>query len=79
MTPDEHQRWIRLESIFTPYARSKRDGLYYNNKNRGDVPTGQRFVHYTSAESALRIIKTKQIWMRNATCMSDYREIRVQT
>lgn len=36
---------------------------------------GAKFVHYTSAEAALNIIKTKQIWMRQATCMNDYSEI----
>jgi hypothetical protein len=34
-----------------------------------------RFVHYTSAENALSIIESKQIWMRNATCMTDYTEL----
>ena len=34
-----------------------------------------RFVHYTSAEAALGIIKSKRIWMRNTTCMADYREV----
>jgi hypothetical protein len=34
-----------------------------------------RFVHYTSAASGLQIIKTKQLWMRATTCMSDYREV----
>jgi hypothetical protein len=33
------------------------------------------FVHYTSAEAALNIISHKRIWMRNATSMSDYREV----
>lgn len=32
-------------------------------------------MHYTSAEAALGIIRSKRIWMRNATCMTDYREV----
>jgi len=68
MTPEEYQLLIRLESIFVPNARARRDALY-NNGERA------RFVHYTSAEAALSIIKTKRIWMRNTTCMSDYREV----
>ena len=32
-------------------------------------------MHYTSAESALSIIKSKRLWMRNSTCMSDFREM----
>jgi hypothetical protein len=34
-----------------------------------------RFAHYTSAEAALNIIRSKRIWMRNATCMTDYLEV----
>ena len=49
-----------------PYARKQRDALYERQK---------RFVHYTSAEAALSIIKSKRLWMRNTTCMSDYREV----
>jgi len=73
MTPEEYQLWIRLEGIFTPYARAKRDAFYHTDNNENPRP--QRFVHYTSAEAALSIIKTKRVWMRNTTCMSDYREV----
>jgi hypothetical protein len=41
----------------------------------GATSDRSRFVHYTSAESALKIITSKRIWMRNATCMTDYREV----
>jgi hypothetical protein len=64
--PPELQQAIQLESIFMPYARKQRDAFH---EKRG------RFVHYTSAEAALNIIRSKRIWMRNATCMSDYREV----
>ena len=74
MTPEEHQLWIRLEGIFTPHARAKRDAFYHID-NDSQVPSPKRFVHYTSAEAALSIIKTKRMWMRNTTCMSDYREV----
>ena len=58
----------RLRGILMPYATKKLQELY---KNRSYA----RFVHYTSAEAALQIIKTKRIWMRNTTCMSDYSEV----
>ncbi|MGH7104208.1 MAG: hypothetical protein ACREFJ_17640 [Acetobacteraceae bacterium] len=32
-------------------------------------------IHYTSAEAALSIIRSTRLWMRNLTCMSDYREV----
>ncbi|MDH3442856.1 MAG: hypothetical protein OEN50_02930, partial [Deltaproteobacteria bacterium] len=73
MTPEEYQLWIRLEGIFTPHARAKRDAFYGVDEKNAPFP--KRFVHYTSAEAALNIIKTKRIWMRNTTCMSDYREV----
>lgn len=68
MTPEQYELVIRLESIFMPNARARRDALY-NKQDRA------KFVHYTSAEAALNIIKTKRIWMRNTTCMSDFREV----
>lgn len=64
--PPDVRLGIQLEGIFMPYARKQRDALYERQK---------RFVHYTSAEAALSIIKSKRLWMRNTTCMSDYREV----
>lgn len=69
MSP-EMQTLIRLESIFMPHARARRDALYQNGQNEH-----AKFVHYTSAEAALKIIQSKRIWMRNVKCMSDYREV----
>ena len=57
-----------FEAIFHPFAKTKRDALYAQNPPA-------RFVHYTSAESALKIITSKRLWMRNTTCMADYREV----
>ena len=54
-----------------PHARKQRDALYAAEPD-GFAP---RFVHYTSAENALSIIRTKRLWMRNASCMADYREV----
>jgi hypothetical protein len=39
------------------------------------VRKNKRFVHYTSADAALKIIGSKRLWMRNTNCMSDYREV----
>ena len=66
---EENRNAMRLESIFMPHARKQRDKAHENP----DKPT--RFVHYTSAELALGIIKSKRIWMRNTNCMTDYREV----
>jgi len=68
MTPEQFELAIRLDSIFAPSLRGRRDALYNKQKQA-------KFVHYTSAEAALSIINTKRMWMRNTTCMSDYREV----
>jgi hypothetical protein len=59
----------RLEGIFQPFASTRREALHTPNS------PWVRFVHYTSAESALKIITSKHLWMRNTTCMADYREV----
>jgi len=66
MSPEEIEIAERLNVIFMPYAAERRAAM---QASKG------RFVHYTSAASGLNIIQTKAIWMRNATCMSDYREV----
>src|SRR5262249_38411311 len=58
----------QCEAIFHPLAKRQRGALYDQNPSA-------RFVHYTSAESALKIITSKRLWMRNTTCMADYREV----
>ena len=37
--------------------------------------TNTRFVHYTSAEAALKILRSREIWLRKASAMADYREL----
>jgi hypothetical protein len=34
-----------------------------------------KFVQYTSAEAAANILRTEEVWLRNAQCMNDYSEI----
>jgi hypothetical protein len=34
-----------------------------------------RFVHYTSADTAMRIIQNNEVWMRKASAMNDFMEI----
>ena len=56
----------RIMSIFYPHAMRRREHVIKNKI---------RFVHYTTAANALSIIRTKRMWMRNTTCMTDYREV----
>ena len=58
-----------LDRVFTPYAHSRREKLY--PKFAGYA----QFVHYTSADAALKILKDKRFWLRNTSCMGDYREV----
>ncbi len=64
MTPDEQS--AKLLNIFLPYSAGCRKRV---------VDGGVRFVHYTSAANALSIIRHRRLWMRNTTCMADYREV----
>jgi hypothetical protein len=66
MSADELQLALKLQSIFMPHALDQRETF---ERAHG------RFVHYTSAEAGLSIIRTKRVWMRNTTCMSDYSEV----
>ena len=66
MTPEQIDVASKTLNIFSPYASSARQRM---------IETNGRFVHYTTAENALNIIKSKRMWMRNATCMADYREV----
>jgi len=67
---DQFARNKTLESIFVPHAWRRRNEVSASAKT-----TSARFVHYTSAEAALKIINHKRLWMRNAAYMTDYREV----
>ena len=60
----------RAMSIFQPYAKAKMLGA---------VSARQRFVHYTSAETAGKILQTKQVLLRQASLQNDFREIEFGT
>jgi hypothetical protein len=57
---------MRLFGIFFPHA-SKRSLAALNS--------GQRFVYYTSAETAANILRGSEVWMRKSSLMNDYREV----
>ena len=71
LTPDElFARNRMMESIFVPHARLRRDEAFQGGKAKS-----KRFIHYTSAEAAIKIINQKRLWLRNIGCMSDYQEV----
>jgi hypothetical protein len=63
MHDETHQK---IHEILNPYAIDKYQKM--------TISKG-RFVHYTSAEVAVSIIKNKEVWMRKSTTMNDYMEI----
>jgi Protein of unknown function (DUF2971) len=60
---DDHYRRF---GIFHPYAL---------RKTVAAAQSKQRFVYYTTAETAANIIFSGEIWMRKSHLMNDYREI----
>ncbi len=66
---DQFARNRMMESIFVPHANRHRVKFYQTGASL------KRFIHYTSAEAAIKIINQKRLWLRNIACMSDYREV----
>ncbi len=56
----------QLASTFLPHIHKKQVRVAASNA---------RFVHYTDAEAAFKIFESKEFWMRESTCMNDYREV----
>lgn len=57
---------LALFKIFHPHALTK---------TLEALRQGARFVHYTNADTALKIICNEEVWMRKSTCMNDFMEI----
>lgn len=62
LTPEQEH----LFRIFHPHAAEEQAAAYSN---------GMRFVYYTRAETAMKILKDRQIWMRKSMCMNDFMEV----
>lgn len=57
---------IKISQIFHPGQLKAREAL---------TKKQVKFVYYTNAETALKIIDNQELWFRNATVMNDYSEI----
>jgi hypothetical protein len=62
LTPEQ----LKLAQIFFPFATRKQMEVRARNT---------RFVHYTSAEVAVSILKNEEVWMRKSNTMNDFMEI----
>ena len=71
VTPEMLEQGRRLANIMMPYVMKQTRELFQREPGQ----TSGRLVHYTTAEAALNIIRTKRFWMRNTNCMSDYSEV----
>ena len=60
------QEQIKLAHIFNPYAWERQTAAIENKV---------RFVHYTTADAAIKILKSKEVWMRKSSAMNDFREV----
>ena len=68
MTDDNHMaNEQRLLTIFHPHLMKKLQEAQEANT---------RLVHYTTADAAMKILKTKDVWLRKTSCMSDYMEVK---
>ena len=58
--------YAALRALFMPYAVGREQAL-----RTSDL----RLAYYTNADTALRILKNEQIWMRDTRVMNDYDEV----
>lgn len=56
----------KIEQVFFPNILERQNAV---------KTSGKRFVHYTSAQAAMSILKERKIWMRQPTCMNDFTEV----
>jgi hypothetical protein len=66
LPPNISPEQVRLVQVFFPHTYE----AHLHVKK-----AGTRFVHYTNANAAMNILRTKTVWMRNSSCMSDFSEV----
>ncbi|MEI9406923.1 hypothetical protein [Mesorhizobium argentiipisi] len=62
LSPDQ----VKAAQLFYPYTFEKTIAAFQNQI---------RFVHYSSAEAAMKMLENGEVWMRKASAMNDFREI----
>lgn len=65
-TSNDPELIARIRSAFFPHTAQRMKQM---------EDQGRRFVHYTSAEVAVSIIRNAEVWMRNSGVMNDYSEV----
>mgnify|MGYP001187441472 CR=1 FL=1 len=51
------------------------DEFFPTTKKKMEEIKNKKFIHYTSAENAFKIIQNQEIWLRKVICMNDFSEI----
>jgi hypothetical protein len=64
--PGFDERELQIARIFQPRACDRTVTALKNNL---------RFVHYTNAETAMKMLRSSEVWMRKSSCMNDFMEI----
>lgn len=64
MNPEEVQ--AKLEEMLLPHA---------SRQVRRVIENDVRFVHYTTAEAGLLILRNRNVWLCNANLMNDFSEV----
>lgn len=66
------------KSAMTDQAKLRRHVFFhhYENKRKELEERGLKLAHYTSAETAYKIIHNKELWMRSTGVMNDYSEVK---
>jgi hypothetical protein len=64
--PGYDEATIKIAQIFQPRLIERTLSAIQGNL---------RFVHYTNADTATKILKSKEVWMRKSSCMNDFMEI----
>ena len=57
----------KLRGLFFPYAMSRLKQAQSNSKFR--------FAHYTSAETGMKILQNREVWLRTSSIMNDFSEV----
>ncbi|WP_457940614.1 DUF2971 domain-containing protein [Mesorhizobium sp. 10J20-29] len=57
---------LKISEIFFPHAFER---------TKHAVQSGIRFAHYSSAEAAMKMLASEEVWMRKSAAMNDFREI----
>ena len=74
---DEMARVTRMARIFLPHTSRALDGAFERQGMKQEAGSYLRFAHYTTAQAAINILRTKNLYMRNTTAMADFKEVQL--